>query len=130
MFFYLKLFFVCFRSTKLKPFWLSITEKEPVPLVEFLSAALLSVEYERALSRALLMPECRVIPFFGAFLRDLRDILSNTPSLVVLAPSGDRTNLEVTENLIEYINELIDTLFSFSLISTLKEVKKCIGVFC
>ena len=86
----------CFRSNKLKPFWLSITEKESVPLLDFLSAALLSVEYERALNRALSMPECRVVPFFGSFLRDLRDILSTTPSLVVLAPSGDRTQLEVT----------------------------------
>ncbi|XP_073996296.1 uncharacterized protein isoform X2 [Rhodnius prolixus] len=82
------------KSNKLKPFWLSITEKEPVPVLDFLSAALLSVEYERALSRALSMPECRVVPFFGSFLRDLRDILSTTPSLVVLAPAGDRTHLE------------------------------------
>ncbi|KAF6199510.1 hypothetical protein GE061_007536, partial [Apolygus lucorum] len=82
------------KSNKLKPFWLSITEKESVPILENLSQALLSVEYERALSRALAMPECRVIPFFGAFLRDLRDILSTTPSLVVLAPAGDRTHLE------------------------------------
>ncbi|XP_024084473.1 1-phosphatidylinositol 4,5-bisphosphate phosphodiesterase epsilon-1-like isoform X1 [Cimex lectularius] len=82
------------KSNKLKPFWLSITEKEPVPTLDFLSAALLSVEYERALNRALAMPECRVVPFFGSFLRDLRDILSTTPSLVVLAPAGDRTHLE------------------------------------
>nr|XP_024217236.1 1-phosphatidylinositol 4,5-bisphosphate phosphodiesterase epsilon-1 [Halyomorpha halys] len=82
------------KSTKLKPFWLSITEKEPVPTLDFLSAALLSVEYERALNRALAMPECCVVPFFGSFLRDLRDILSSTPSLVVLAPAGDRTHLE------------------------------------
>ncbi|KAF4517551.1 hypothetical protein B566_EDAN005115, partial [Ephemera danica] len=73
---------------KLKPFWLSITEKEAVPVLDFLSAALLSAEYERALARALAMPECRVVPFFGAFLRELRDIVANTPSLVVLAPPG------------------------------------------
>lgn len=65
-------------------------------MLEFLSTALLSVEYDRALGRALAMPECRVVPFFGAFLRDLRDILSTTPSLVVLAPSGEHTHLEVT----------------------------------
>ncbi|XP_075223466.1 1-phosphatidylinositol 4,5-bisphosphate phosphodiesterase epsilon-1-like isoform X4 [Lycorma delicatula] len=82
------------KSNKLKPFWLSITEKEPLPVLEFLSQALLSVEYERALGRALAMPECRVVPFFGAFLRDLRDILANTPSIVVLAPGGQQTQLE------------------------------------
>ncbi|XP_046989883.1 1-phosphatidylinositol 4,5-bisphosphate phosphodiesterase epsilon-1-like [Schistocerca americana] len=74
------------KSNKLKPFWLSITEKESLPVLDFLSAALLSAEYERALARALAMSECRVVPFFGAFLRELRDILAGSPSLVVLAP--------------------------------------------
>lgn len=58
------------------------------------------MEYDRALSRALTMPDCRVVPFFGAFLRDLRDILATTPSLVVLAPAGEHTHLEV--NLLHY----------------------------
>lgn len=66
----------CFRSNKLKPFWLSITEKETLPVLDFLSAALLSVEYDRALSRALAMAECPVVPFFGAFLRELGEIIS------------------------------------------------------
>lgn len=65
------------RSNKLKPFWLSITEKETLPVLDFLSAALLSAEYDRALSRALGMAECPVVPFFGAFLRELREILSS-----------------------------------------------------
>ncbi|XP_050359316.1 1-phosphatidylinositol 4,5-bisphosphate phosphodiesterase epsilon-1-like [Nymphalis io] len=68
------------KSHKLKTFWLSISE-EPLPTLDFLSAALLSAEYERALGRALAMPECRLIPFFGAFLRELREILAATPSL-------------------------------------------------
>lgn len=66
-----------------------------MPLLDFLSAALLSAEYERALGRALAMPECHVVPFFGAFLRELREILAATPSLVVLAPTGEHTRLEV-----------------------------------
>lgn len=70
-----------FRSNKLKPFWLSITEKESLPVLDFLTTALMSVEYDRALSRALAMAECPVVPFFGAFLRELREILE-TPSLV------------------------------------------------
>lgn len=68
--------FPIFRSNKLKPFWLSITEKETLPVLDFLSAALLSAEYDRALSRALAMAECPVVPFFGAFLRELREILA------------------------------------------------------
>ncbi|CAG9789783.1 unnamed protein product [Diatraea saccharalis] len=68
------------KSNKLKAFWFSISD-EPLPALDFLSAALLSAEYERALGRALAMPECRLIPFFGAFLRELREILAATPAL-------------------------------------------------
>ncbi|CAH2062142.1 unnamed protein product, partial [Iphiclides podalirius] len=68
------------KSHKLKAFWCSISD-EPLPSLDFLSAALLSAEYERALGRALAMPECRLVPFFGAFLRELREILAATPSL-------------------------------------------------
>lgn len=86
------------RSTKLKPFWLSVYDKECLPVYDFLSVALLSVEYERALRRALEMPECRVVPFFGEFIRDLKSILATTPSLVVLSPtSGISKQLEVSE---------------------------------
>lgn len=66
------------KSNKLKPFWLSITEKDTLPVLNFLSAALLSAEYDRALSRALAMAECPVVPFFGAFLRELREILASS----------------------------------------------------
>ncbi|XP_063391052.1 uncharacterized protein LOC134676589 [Cydia fagiglandana] len=61
------------KSTKLKSFWTSVSD-EPLPALDFLSAALLSAEYERALGRALAMPECRLVPFFGAFLRELRSV--------------------------------------------------------
>ncbi|XP_013163517.1 PREDICTED: 1-phosphatidylinositol 4,5-bisphosphate phosphodiesterase epsilon-1-like [Papilio xuthus] len=68
------------KSKKLKAFWFTVSD-EPLPVLDFLSAALLSAEYERALGRALAMSECRLIPFFGAFLRKLREILATTPSL-------------------------------------------------
>ncbi|CAG4981424.1 unnamed protein product [Colias eurytheme] len=79
------------KSHKLKPFWLSISD-EPLPALDFLSAALLSAEYERALSRALAMPECRLIPFFGAFLRELREILAATPSLTTHSVAATPTH--------------------------------------
>lgn len=47
-------------------------------MLDFLSAALLSAEYDRALSRALGMAECPVIPFFGAFLKELREIVQSS----------------------------------------------------
>nr|XP_045618556.1 uncharacterized protein LOC123770570 isoform X4 [Procambarus clarkii] len=78
------------KSVKLKPFWLSL-ENEHLPVLDFLTGVLLGesrTEYEAALDRALMLPECRVIPFFGCFLRDLTKILQSTSSLVVLAEDG------------------------------------------
>ncbi|XP_069959980.1 1-phosphatidylinositol 4,5-bisphosphate phosphodiesterase epsilon-1 isoform X3 [Cherax quadricarinatus] len=78
------------KSVKLKPFWLSL-ENEHLPVLDFLTGVLLGesrTEYEAALDRALMLPVCRVIPFFGCFLRDLTKILQSTPSLVVLAEDG------------------------------------------
>ncbi|XP_076673578.1 1-phosphatidylinositol 4,5-bisphosphate phosphodiesterase epsilon-1 isoform X1 [Andrena cerasifolii] len=63
------------KSNKLKPFWHSVDE--PVPVLKNLSTALLSSEYECALARALAMPECPVVPFFGAFLRELREVIAS-----------------------------------------------------
>ncbi|XP_075989558.1 1-phosphatidylinositol 4,5-bisphosphate phosphodiesterase epsilon-1-like [Anticarsia gemmatalis] len=75
------------KSNKLKSFWFSISD-ESLPALDFLSAALLSAEYERALGRALAMPECRLIPFFGAFLRELREILAAAPPLTGTHSAG------------------------------------------
>ncbi|CAL4059438.1 unnamed protein product, partial [Meganyctiphanes norvegica] len=78
------------RSEKLKPFWLTI-ENEQLPVLDFLTAVMLTEnrsEYEAALDRSLDLSECRVVPFFGFFLKDLSDILQATPSLVVLAEDG------------------------------------------
>lgn len=85
------------RSDKLKPFWLSL-ENEHLPTLDFLTHALLGgaglgetppgVHYQEALHRALKMPQCPVVPFFGAFLQDLSRILQNSPSLVVLTQDG------------------------------------------
>ncbi|GBM57044.1 1-phosphatidylinositol 4,5-bisphosphate phosphodiesterase epsilon-1, partial [Araneus ventricosus] len=84
-------------SEKLKPFWLSLPEKDNIPCLEMLTNALLtpklSPEYCSAVERALSSPHSRVIPFFGTFLREIKDILRGTPSLVVLAP-GDGNQLQ------------------------------------
>ncbi|CAB0031787.1 unnamed protein product, partial [Trichogramma brassicae] len=64
-------------SQKLKGFWTSVNEGN-VPVLDFLSSALLSSEYDVALERALSMPECPVVPFFGAFLRELREVISHS----------------------------------------------------
>ncbi|XP_077544076.1 uncharacterized protein LOC144156122 [Haemaphysalis longicornis] len=85
------------KSEKLKPFWLSLSDKDQLPVLEFLSQALLnpepSEEYRAAVERALNIPHSKVIPFFGTFLRDLRAILQGMPSLVVL-PSEKAKRIE------------------------------------
>lgn len=86
------------RSEKLKPFWLSIHD-ENLSALDHLSNILLSseptLEYRDAVTRALDTPGCKVVPFFGSFLRDLRSILSGIPSIVVF-PSDENHNLEVS----------------------------------
>jgi phosphatidylinositol phospholipase C epsilon len=76
---------------------LSISD-EDLSTLHFLSAALLSRqmtnEYKEALSRSLDIPECRVVPFFGGFLRDLRALFIALPSVIVL-PSEENQSLEV-----------------------------------
>ncbi|XP_035226303.1 1-phosphatidylinositol 4,5-bisphosphate phosphodiesterase epsilon-1-like isoform X2 [Stegodyphus dumicola] len=77
------------KSEKLKPFWLSLPEKDHITALEMLSNALLtpqvSPEYRAAIDKALSSPYVRVIPFFGTFLRELKSILKSIPSLVVLS---------------------------------------------
>lgn len=85
------------RSDKLKPFWLSITEKEKLPQLDFLASALLSretsQEYRRALAGALRL-KCkstsrRVVPFFGVFVRDLKATLCQNPSIIVVSSNDN-----------------------------------------
>ncbi|XP_023223275.1 1-phosphatidylinositol 4,5-bisphosphate phosphodiesterase epsilon-1-like isoform X2 [Centruroides sculpturatus] len=85
------------RSEKLKPFWLSLTDKEQVTTLDFLTKALLTPdmtqECEEAINRAFEMPHSKVIPFFGTFLKDLKNVLQGMPSLVVL-PANNGQKLE------------------------------------
>jgi phosphatidylinositol phospholipase C epsilon len=99
----------------LKPFWLSLSEKEDsIATLEILSQALLGEsssqtpekdnqssstswavpEYDSALQRALKISTCPVVPFFGAYIRELRSILS-TSSLVVLSTGSEHQQLQV-----------------------------------
>lgn len=105
-----KCFSISFRSTKLKPFWLSLNEKEDnIAILDVLSKALLgesveeegntgkswsAPEYDAALHRAVKIPTCPVVPFFGAYVRELRNILSS-PSLVVVSTGSENQQLQV-----------------------------------
>ena len=87
-----------YSSEKLKPFWLSISDVD-VSIVAVMSNYLQSRdvdsrEYRCAVSRALAMPSCKLVPFFGTFLRDLRAILANVPAIIVF-PTNAEQSLEV-----------------------------------
>ncbi|CAI2356478.1 unnamed protein product [Caenorhabditis sp. 36 PRJEB53466] len=88
------------KSEKLRPFWLSLRLEEKSQfdsLCETLlpaNQALPSQAYINAVQRALRMPQSRVIPFFGIFLRDLYAIVNDLPNIVVIGHEGETQKLE------------------------------------
>ena len=85
------------RIEAFRPLWLTITDE--IPGFKFLTDAFNSNEktpqYCDAVSRALDIPTCKVVPFFGTFLKDLRTILSSVPSIVVLCNRNTQKPIEV-----------------------------------
>ena len=51
--------------------------------------------YCEAVSRALDMPTCKVVPFFGSFLHDLRFIIESVPSVTVMCNQIIQKPIEV-----------------------------------
>ncbi|VDK45135.1 unnamed protein product [Anisakis simplex] len=88
------------KSEKLRPFWLSLRHDEKQKyeqLCEMLlpsNQAAPSTPYLEAVQRALRMPQCRLIPFFGVFLRDLYAIVNDMPNVVVIGHEDDKDKLE------------------------------------
>lgn len=56
------------------------------------------------MQRALRMPQCRVIPFFGTFLYDLYSIVNDLPNIVVIGHDGDTDKLKVHQILIHQMH--------------------------
>src|SRR4051794_8937188 len=54
-----------------------------------------SEEYKSAVIRALEIPHSKTIPFFGAFLRDLKTTLQRVPSLIVLSTEQNRQTTQL-----------------------------------
>jgi hypothetical protein len=52
--------------------------------------------YCEAISRALDTKTCKVVPFFGAFLHDLRFIVENVPSITVMCNKNVQKPIEVS----------------------------------
>lgn len=76
-------------------------------------------EYEAGLTRALKIPTCLVVPFFGAYIRELRNVLQ-TPSLVVVSTGSEQQQLQVgTKEGRKWVVELYDVW---------REMKRC-GIF-
>ncbi|KAG4077316.1 hypothetical protein HA402_009717 [Bradysia odoriphaga] len=103
------------RSIQLKSLLTTFTDKGKIPVLEFLSAALESAEYERALGRGLAMPECRVVPCYKMFLKELKDIVSNCPlNISRSSPDVDVEHITIanrhsSHNTFEAINRGVQT---------------------
>uniref|UniRef100_A0A914EG98 Ras-GEF domain-containing protein n=1 Tax=Acrobeloides nanus TaxID=290746 RepID=A0A914EG98_9BILA len=88
------------RSEKLRPFWLSLKHEERQRFEELVDLLLPAchatpnVAYMEAIQRALRMPQCRLIPFFGMFLRDLYAIVNEMPNIVVIGHESDCEKLK------------------------------------
>ncbi|CAJ0572763.1 unnamed protein product, partial [Mesorhabditis spiculigera] len=88
------------KSEKLRPFWLSLRSEEKEQFEQFCDIllpgthVLPSQTYMQAVQRALRMTQCRVIPFFGIFLRDLYAIVNDMPNIVVIGHAGEKEKLE------------------------------------
>ncbi|CAF3686845.1 unnamed protein product [Rotaria sp. Silwood1] len=79
-----------------RPLWLTITDEIPgfKLLMDAFNSNEKTAQYCDALSRALDIPTCKVVPFFGTFLKDLRTILSSVPSIVVLSNRNTQKTIE------------------------------------
>ncbi|KAI6230307.1 hypothetical protein M3Y99_01077200 [Aphelenchoides fujianensis] len=83
------------KSSKLRPFWLSLKNEERQRYEEFVDILLPNndgpphLAYVDAIQRALRMPQCRVVPFFGTFLRDLYAIVNDLPNLVIVGQENE-----------------------------------------
>ncbi|CAJ0933262.1 unnamed protein product, partial [Mesorhabditis belari] len=88
-------------NEKLGPFWLSLRPDEKQKYEEFCDIMLPdkvkgnpSKQYIQAVQRALRMPQCRIIPFFGMFLRDLYSISNEMSHIVLIGHEGNKERLE------------------------------------
>ncbi|CAJ0580235.1 unnamed protein product, partial [Mesorhabditis spiculigera] len=89
------------NNEKLGPFWLSLRPDEKQKFEEFCEILLPdknkgnpSKKYIAAMQRALRMPQCRTIPFFGMFLKDLYAISSEMSHIVLIGHEGNKERLE------------------------------------
>ena len=88
------------KSEKLRPFWLSLKHEERQRYEELHEmlfpnpATGPSAAYLEAIQRALRMPQCRLIPFFGTFLGDLYKIVNEIPNIVVIGTEGQVEKLK------------------------------------
>ncbi|VDK72952.1 unnamed protein product [Litomosoides sigmodontis] len=89
------------KSEKLRSFWLSSKPEKKKKYEQLCEALLpsnhsaLSRTYREAIQRALRMPQCRLIPFFGVFLRDLYAIVNDMPSVLMTGDEDDNGKFEL-----------------------------------
>ncbi|CAD5206460.1 unnamed protein product [Bursaphelenchus okinawaensis] len=93
------------KSTKLRPFWLSLKQDERRRYEEFVEILVPHDDtpphhvYIEAIQRALRMSQARVIPFFGTFLRDLYAIVNDIPNIVLMNNDQDVDRLKFVHDI-------------------------------
>uniref|UniRef100_A0A915DR90 Ras-GEF domain-containing protein n=1 Tax=Ditylenchus dipsaci TaxID=166011 RepID=A0A915DR90_9BILA len=98
---------ICGRSaisTQL-PFWLSLKLEERQRYEEFVDILLPNSEtspphpmYIEAVQKALRMPQCRIVPYFGTFLRDLYALVNDMPNVVIIGNDGETEKLKFLQD--------------------------------
>ncbi|XP_062559576.1 1-phosphatidylinositol 4,5-bisphosphate phosphodiesterase epsilon-1-like [Armigeres subalbatus] len=63
------------KTLKKESFWTSITDRGRNSVYEFLANVFDSAEYNNAVSRALVIPTCRTIPFFNNHVEEIKCLL-------------------------------------------------------
>lgn len=86
------------RFLQNKSFWQSITDKQKISSYNFLCSAFENAAYERALSRAIDIPTCRVIPYFKFNLDKLKIALSSSTSFSFTSGTIEDICLKVIMN--------------------------------
>ncbi|XP_022086672.1 uncharacterized protein LOC110977130 isoform X2 [Acanthaster planci] len=70
-----------------------------------------SAEYREAVDRAICIPGCKVVPYFGAFLRELQSIYDENSPVVMVPESTDKDgeNGTLKDTTAEYTGGLLNT---------------------
>ncbi|XP_033632686.1 uncharacterized protein LOC117294412 isoform X1 [Asterias rubens] len=106
----LRNFFDCSRSLLVRPLFQGSDEGD----VEAMMALYESInsnnmEYRDAVDRAICIPGCKVVPYFGAFLRELQFIFEENSPIIAVPEPTDKDLESDTQTSMDYSGILLNT---------------------